>query len=121
MSKPLLPGDISSDGNAGTTSQKKIEANRQNARLSPGPTSVEGKKTSSRNAAKHGLLTKDIVITARGNKEDQAEFDALLAEMREYCKPQGIAEDLLVREIAISYWKSARALRCEEESLRIAA
>ena len=83
MSKPLLPGDISSDGNAGTTSQKKIEANRQNARLSSGPTSVEGKKTSSRNAAKHGLLTKDIVITARGNKEDQAEFDELLDELRE--------------------------------------
>jgi len=74
-----------------------------------------------RNARKHSLLEKDVVIAAGDGKEDQAEFDALLAEMREYCKPQGIAEDLLVREIAISYWKSARALRCEEESLRIAA
>src|SRR6266480_4532789 len=120
MSKPLVPGDISSAGNAGTTSQKKIEANRQNARLSSGPTSVEGKKTSSRNAAKHGLLTKDIVITTRANKEDQTEFDALLDELRDYYNPIGVAEDLLVQELAISYWRSARALRCERADVTCA-
>ena len=70
-----------------------------------------------RNARKHSLLEKDVVIAAGDGKEDQAEFDALLAEMRECWKPQGIAEDLLVREIAISYWRSARALRCERGEL----
>src|SRR5258705_11016226 len=103
-SKPLLPTDTPSHGNAGTTSQKKIEANRQNAQLSSGPRSVEGKKTSSRNATKHGLLVKDIVITTRANKEDQTEFDALLDELRDDYKPIGVAEDLLVQELAISYW-----------------
>ena len=78
---------------------------------------MEGKKTSSRNAAKHGLLTKDIVITARGNKEDQTEFDALLDELRDYYKPGGMAEDLLVRELTVSYWKSSRALRFERGDL----
>jgi len=112
-SKPLLPTDTQSQGNAEATSQKKIEANRQNAQLSSGPRSVEGKKTSSRNAAKHGLLVKDIVITTRANKEDQTEFDALLDELRDYYKPIGVAEDLKVQELAISYWRSARALRCE--------
>jgi hypothetical protein len=108
-----LFGDTQSQGNAGTTSQKKIEANRQNGQLSSGPRSVEGKKISSRNAAKHGLLTKDIVITTRANKEDQTEFDALLDGLREDYTPIGFVEDLLVRELAVSYWKSARALRCE--------
>ena len=116
-SKPLLPTDTQSQVNAGTTSQKKIEANRQNAQLSTGPRSVEGKKTSSGNAATHGLLTKDIVITTRGNKEDQTEFDELLDELREYYKPNGMAEDLLVRELAASYWKSSRALRYERGDL----
>src|SRR2546427_11432652 len=99
--------------NAPSLSQKKIEANQRNARLSSGPRSVEGKKTSSRNAAKHGLLIKDIVITTRANKENQTEFDELLDELRDSYKPSGIVEDLLVREMVVSYWKSARALRCE--------
>ncbi len=99
--------------NAPSLSQKKIEANQRNAQLSSGPRSVEGKKTSSRNAAKHGLLIKDVVITTRANQEDQTEFDALLDELRDYYNPIGIVEDLLVRELAVSYWRSARALRCE--------
>ncbi len=106
---------------APTLSQKKIEANQHNAQLSTGPRSVEGKKTSSRNAAKHGLLVKDIVITTRANKEDQTEFDALLDELRDYYNPIGVAEDLLVQELAISYWRSARALRCERGDVTCAS
>lgn len=95
------------------TSQRKTESNRSNAELSTGPKSVEGKKSSSRNATKHGLLINDVVISNYGGKEDQAGFDALLAELRDFYKPENIVEDLLVREMAVSYWKSARALRCE--------
>jgi hypothetical protein len=120
-SKPLLPNDTPSDGNTGTTSQKKIEANRQNAQLSTGPKSAEGKMTSSRNAAKHGLLINDVVITARDGKEDQTEFDTLLAELRDYYRPSAIVEDLLVRELAVSYWKSVRALRCERADVTCAS
>jgi hypothetical protein len=96
-----------------SVSQRKLEANRRNAQLSTGPTSAEGKETSSLNASKHGLLAKDVVINNRRTKEDQAEFDALLAAMRDCRSPVGIEEDLLVQEITISYWRSARALRCE--------
>ena len=116
-SRPLPPNNTTSDGNTGTTSEKKIEANRKNAQFSTGPTSVEGKGKSSRNASKHGLLIKDVVITTRANKEDQAEFDALLAELRECYGPIDLAEDLLVRELAVSYWRSARALRCERADI----
>jgi hypothetical protein len=85
-----------------------------------GPRSVEGKKTSSHNATKHGLLINDVVITTRANKEDQTEFDALLDELRDYYNPIGVAEDLLVQELAVSYWKSARALRCERADITCA-
>src|ERR1039458_7369881 len=92
----------SSASNPPSISQLKLEANRRNAQLSTGPTSAEGKKTSSFNASKHGLLVKDVVITTRDNKENQAEFDGLLAEMRDFHAPVGIAEDLLLQELTIS-------------------
>ena len=37
------------------TSQRKIEANRKNARASTGPKSKEGRERSARNARRHGL------------------------------------------------------------------
>lgn len=95
------------------TSRKKIEANRRNAQLSTGPKSLEGKKIVAGNARKHGLLANNVVILTGDGKEDQAEFDGLLFQLHEYYKPVGVAEDLLVQEIAVSYWRSARALRCE--------
>jgi hypothetical protein len=96
-----------------STSPLKVEANRRNAQDSCGPRTPEGKKASSRNATRHGLLVKDVVIKSGAGQEDEAEFEALLAALRNEYKPEGIAQDLLVREIAISYWRSARALRCE--------
>ena len=102
------------DGAANTlTTTKKIEANRRNAQFSTGPKSPEGRKIVAGNARKHCLLAKNLVIDTGPGMEDQAEFDRLLAELREYYKPVGKAEELCVEEMAISYWKSARALRCE--------
>ena len=110
---PLGVSQVPLDESGKATSQKKVEANQRNAQLSTGPKTVEGKRTSSCNAAKRGLLAKDVVINTGGNKEDQAEFDTLLAKMRNAYTPVDIAEDLLVQEMATSYWRSARALRCE--------
>src|SRR5437868_7680040 len=111
--------NIPVDMNAGKTSPAKIEANRRNAQFSSGPKSPEGKKIVAANARKHGLLEKNIVISTGDGTEDQAEFDSLFFEMRAYYNPVGIAEDLLVQEIATSYWRSARALRCERGEVTI--
>ena len=111
--KSFVAGKVSFDENSEATSQKKLEANRRNAQFSTGPKTAEGKKSSSCNAVKHGLLVKNVVINTGGNKEDQAEFDTLLTQMQNAFTPVGIAEDLLVQEMATSYWKTARALRCE--------
>ena len=45
----------------------RIEQNRANAQHSTGPKSEEGKTKSSRNATRHGLTGKQVVI----NGEDQ--------------------------------------------------
>jgi hypothetical protein len=112
--QPAPPLNDEVDGPANTlTTTKQIEANRRNAQFSTGPKSPEGKKIVAGNARKHGLLAKDLVIVTGGGKENQGAFDDLLSQLRDYYKPVGMAEDLCVQELAASYWKSARALRCE--------
>jgi hypothetical protein len=118
-SKPSQP-NLLPEQKTEITSQRKIESNRQNAQLSTGPKSLEGKKTSSCNVYKHGLLTKDVVVTTRAGREDQSEFDKLLAGLRDCYRPNDLVEDLLVQELANSYWRSARAVRCERGDLTCA-
>jgi hypothetical protein len=51
------------------TSWRQFQANRLNALKSTGPRTEEGKRTSRRNALRHGL-TADTVIDPRGGKKD---------------------------------------------------
>ena len=121
----LDPREFLSPVNAGESAPKepsssaKIEANRRNAMRSTGPKTPSGKKRSSRNARKHGLLTKEVVITTGPGKENEDEFLALLAGIRNTRAPVGISEDLFVQEIAVSYWRSSRALRSERGAITL--
>ena len=63
----------------------QLAANRRNARKSTGPQSPSGKATSSRNAVRHGLLTKTVTLP----DEDQAEFLRFAEEMRSDFAPLG--------------------------------
>ncbi len=62
-----------------------------------------------RNSWKHGLLAKSAVIMLGPAKENKAEFEELLSGLRDYFDPVGAAEELLVEEIAVSYWMERRA------------
>jgi len=48
-------------------SKKQLKANRQNAQLSTGPVTPEGKNKVKWNALKHGLLAKSVVIPTEEN------------------------------------------------------
>src|SRR5579862_9118795 len=100
------------------TSERQSEANRKNALRSTGPKSAQGKDRAARNSLKHGLLAKSILIMQGPAKENKAEFDELLNGLREYFKPVGTAEELLVEEIAISYWMERRAQVYENLEIR---
>ena len=50
---------------------KQIKANRRNSKKSTGPITEPGKKNSSRNALKHGLRSKELVLPG----EDPAGYD----------------------------------------------
>jgi len=95
-------------------SPEKLAANRRNCEQSTGPKTPEGKRNSCRNARKHGLLSKDIVIPGRENPE---QLDGLRAELKEDLQPEGPTEEALVERIAICHWRLRRALRAEVEEI----
>ncbi len=66
---------------------------------------------SSRNSFKHGLASGQMIIPG----EDSASFEALLHGLLEEHQPGSPTEELLVNEMAQSYWLSQRALRFQNE------
>jgi hypothetical protein len=82
-------------------------ANRANAQYSTGPRSMEGKLASSRNSLQHGLASGTILIPG----EDPAQFEALRNDLLAEYHPATATEELLVQEMAQSFWLSQRALR----------
>ena len=95
------------------TTDKQAAANRRNATRSTGPATPAGKAIASRNALKHGLLAKEIVIDAGEGAESQEEFNALVLDLRNQFNPQGPLEEMLVEKIAVAYWRLRRVYRYE--------
>jgi hypothetical protein len=94
-------------------SPAKLEANRLNSLKSTGPRTPEGKLNSSRNALKHGMFCKDVIVRFGGGKESAQEFDQLLVELWEDLQPRGRTEEVLVETLAVCDWRCRRALRAE--------
>jgi hypothetical protein len=97
-----------------TVSQKVKDANRENARESTGPTSVDGKAAARYNAVTHGLLAKRIILN---NEEEKAEFQSLMGELEEKYRPQDIVERTLVEEVAVCLWKLGILLNWELQEI----
>jgi hypothetical protein len=94
-------------------SQRKINANRANAKKSTGPTTAPGKAWSSRNAIKHGILCNSLFVSVGPATEDRAEFLELADECFGHFMPQGFEERLYVETIIECVWRQKRALRYE--------
>ena len=99
-------------------SERKIQANRRNALRSTGPTTARGKRTVSRNAIKHGLLAREVVITAGDGEESAEEFHDLVQKLCADYQPVGVIEEFLVQTIATCWWRNARVIRAENGELR---
>ncbi len=89
----------------------RAEINRANAQHSTGPRTPSGKVASSRNSLKHGLASGQVVISG----EDPIAFQSLLRELLEEHQPARPTEELLIQEMAQSYWLMQRALRLQNE------
>ncbi len=99
-------------------SERKIQANRRNALHSTGPKTARGKHTVSRNAIKHGLLAREVVITAGDGEENLEEFHSLVDRLWESYEPVGVVEESLIQTIAICWWRKARVIRAENGEIR---
>jgi hypothetical protein len=85
-------------------SAAQVAASRANGALSHGPTSDEGKATSSLNALKTGLTGRTVLLPS----EDAALYEAHLARFREQYQPVGDQELALVQSLTDTHWRIAR-------------
>ena len=95
------------------SSQKQINANRQNATKSTGPKTPKGKAKSAQNAIKHGLTASRDVIKG----ESQEEFDAHKQSFLDALAPRNAVEDFLADRVASLAWRLKRANRLQNQFL----
>ena len=87
-----------------TTSIKRINANRENAKKSTGPKTASGKFRSCRNALKHGLDSRKHLI----NGEDVKEFQEMKESYIKMLEPSNILEVEECMQIIAMSWKIRR-------------
>ena len=91
-------------------SDKQLQANRKNARLSTGPKTVEGRKRSSMNALPHGLTGQVTTMT----EEDRAAHHQFSQALIQSLAPEGAMEIQLAQRIATDSWRLNRASAIED-------
>jgi len=94
-----------------TVSERKLQANRENAKKSTGPKTSRGKAYSRKNSLKHGLFLSDLDELME--EEDPREFDAFYRRLRDEREPVGPSEEGVVWQIAICWLRLQRLWRYE--------
>ena len=68
------------------TSEKRLAANRANARRSTGPRTAAGKSKSARNAIVHGLTTRATLL----HNDDLTAFSRFAGRIVDELRPEGV-------------------------------
>jgi len=95
------------------STESQIRANRRNAQKSTGPRSRQGRAAISQNAVKHGLLTRQNVISS----ESQADFDLYREQMFAELAPLSPMESMLAERIVSLSWRLKRAGRIQNQTI----
>jgi hypothetical protein len=95
-------------------SERQIEANKQNAQLSTGPRTADGKARVASNALKHGLTGKQVVLP----NESAEDFDAFRAGQLNALHPLGGLEETLAERIVFDAWRLRRVALLESALYR---
>jgi hypothetical protein len=96
------------------TSQKRINANRRNARKSTGPKTRRGKAAVSLNSLWHGAFATDLLLPG----EDARIFAGHRDEFLTLYQPCSQAEEFLVNRMILSSWRLMRLVAMESRVLR---
>lgn len=100
------------------TTERRIHANRQNSLASTGPRTSGGKAIVAKNAVKHGIFSREVLISVGDGQEDENSYARLLAGLQQALTPQSQMEDLLVEKIVVNYWRLQRLIRYETGEIR---
>jgi hypothetical protein len=99
------------------TTWRQFQANRLNALKSTGPRTEEGKRTSRRNALRHGL-TAETVIDGLEGSEDYRGFEAAI--IADYDAETAVERELVLR-LASLLWRLRRIIAIETDLFAIQA
>jgi hypothetical protein len=95
------------------SSLRRILSSRANGAVSTGPTTALGKRRSSVNATRHGLLARTIVM----RDESPEGFESVLNDHVDRTQPADGVELGLVEEMVASHWRLRRAWAMETRLL----
>jgi hypothetical protein len=95
------------------SSERKIQSSRENGRKSRGATTPEGKRNSARNATRHGLLARNLLL----DRESAARFHEVIAGLHDEFQPETPAEIGAVESMAWSRWRQMRLWTLEQAAL----
>lgn len=84
-------------------------------RTATGPRTPEGKERSKRNATKHAIFSRVVVLKG----ESSEEYEELLNGLREAFQPRETDEDILVEILATTVWRRRRVLIAEGAEIQM--
>jgi hypothetical protein len=87
----------------------RAETNRKNALKSTGPKTQRGKRYSRSNALKHGLYSKELLVS----EADTPEFEEMRVGLKEELKPSTMLQRLAFDYSVVCHWRVKLALRLE--------
>ena len=96
------------------TTARKIAANRQNARHSTGPKTINGKAKSRYNALKSGIYARARLLPG----EDGKAYERLSRRLHKRYAPADPVEELLVDQMLGHIWRIGRLERAERAFLQ---
>ena len=92
----------------------QIETSRRNGARSRGPKTAAGKARSARNATRHGLTARTVVLV---REEERAAHAALRADLSARLRPQGALEEHWARHLLDALWRLSRLDLLEARTL----
>ncbi len=105
---PSRPTEISCVKRLKTVTQKKIEANRRNAKRSTGPRTERGKRNSRFNALMIGLFAKHVIIPICDGYKKRRRVSVTPHGLHGEFQPIGLYEEWLVLKITECMWRLRR-------------
>jgi hypothetical protein len=95
------------------SSEKKVEANRQNAKKSSGPKTEMGKMNAKMNARKDGVFCHQLSIS----DGDRPEYNSLRADLFAQLQPSTALQALVFDGLVSAAWRCSQAIRRETHQL----